>query len=108
MTPTTIKTGETDVTFTDTITKDGAGFDCTGCDIAFWMRNIIGGTSFSGSGAVTGGSGSGVTYTVDNVFPTELGTYYQEWSITTSDDTPLTFRYPEDGYNQVRIIDKLG
>lgn len=110
MTPGTIKIGETDITFSDTIYKDGQAFDCTGATIGFWIRNILGGTAFSGSGEVAGGSGSGVQYPMplDGSFPQALGTYYQEWSITTSDETPLTFRYPEDGYNQVRIIDKLG
>ena len=110
MTPTTIKIGETDITFSDTITKDGTGFDASGCDVAFWLRNVLGGTSFSGSGAVTGGSGSGVTFTADAdfaAFLTSAGKYYQEWSITTSDMVPLTFSFPEDGYNQIRVLDKL-
>ena len=110
MTPTTIKTGDTDITFVDTITRFGDSFDLTGCNVAFWMRNVLGGAAFSGSGTVTSGSGSGVHFDVptDGSFPAAIGAYYQEWSITTADDTPLTFRYPEDGYNQIRILEKLG
>lgn len=110
MTPNTIKTGDTDVTFSDNIYRNGALFDLSGCHVAFWMRNVLGGASYSGSGTVAPGSGatSGeVSFTVDARFPNGIGAYYQEWSITTSDLTPLTFTYPEDGYNQVRILDKL-
>lgn len=109
MTPTTIKTGDTDITFTDAIQKDGLGFDLNGCEVAFWMQNILGGTAFSGSGTVVGGSGSGVQFPVptDGTFPKAIGAYYQEWQVTTADETPLTFTFPEDGYNQIKILDKL-
>lgn len=110
MTPTTVKTGDTDVTFTDTITKDGDGFDLTGCEVAFWMQSVLGGQSFSGSGIVPTGSGSGVQFPMptDGSFPKAIGNYWQEWKITTADETPLTFSYPEDGMNQVRVIEALG
>lgn len=109
MTPTTIKAGD-NITFTDLIAPGGVPFVLTGCTVTFAIRSDRGGTPFTATATYdpdqTTNPGK-VTYATNpSTFPKDIANYVQEWQIALPLSTG-NFTFPEDGYNIVKIIDKL-
>ena len=101
----TIKSHDTGITFSDTLTLDGVPFDLTSCSVKFLMRLKSGGTAFSATATIVDASAGTVSYQPGANFPTTAGRYYQEWEVTTSASKVLSF--PGNSYNSIRIIDDL-
>lgn len=105
-----IKADDTAITFTNGTTAlavDGTTLDLTGATILFLLKLIDSPyTAYSLTAAIRGTATAGnVTYTRASGFPTVAGQYKQEWQVTQSGGTILTF--PSGGYNIVNILDDL-
>jgi len=103
-----IKSGDTAIEFTDTLTKDSVAVDLTGISAVVFLLELADApyTRVSLTAAVDGDATLGnVKYTVGTGFPTTVGEYRQEWQVTMSDATILTF--PSNSYNVVQILSDL-
>ena len=86
---------------------NGVTLNLTGATILFLMKLIASPyTAYSLAASIDGTATAGnVTYTSASGFPTVVGQYKQEWQVTQSGGTILTF--PSGGYNIVHILDDL-
>ena len=86
---------------------DGVTLDLTGASILFLMKLIDSPyTAYSLAAAIDGTATNGdVIYTLGVGFPTTAGRYKQEWQVTQSGGTIITF--PSKGYNIVNIQEDL-
>lgn len=98
-----IKSQDTAVTFTDTLTLDGAAVNLTGATVLFLIANES--LAFSGAATVVNAASGTVRYLPGAGFPTTPGLYQQEWEVTFADASKLTF--PSDRYNKVTILEDL-
>jgi BppU N-terminal domain len=101
-----IKSGDTAVQFTGTCLQDGAAVDLTGATIKFLMKLVASpNTAYSLTATIVSAAAGTVEYTQGVGFPTVAGKYEQEWEVTFSGGTILTF--PNGSYNYVTILDDL-
>jgi len=103
MTTARIKSGDTSVVFTDTLLINDVAINLTGATVKFLLKDSA--VSFSATATIVLASAGTVSYTVGAGFPTTEGQYNQEWEVTQSDATILTF--PNAGYNRLVIFDDL-
>jgi hypothetical protein len=103
MTTATIKSNDTAIIFTSTLTKNDVAIDLTGASVLMLLRK--GSTSYSLAATIVSAAAGTVSYTPGTGFPTEAGKYSQEWEITFSGGTKLTC--PSGEYNKVIIADDL-
>jgi len=100
-----IKSFDTAIVFSDTLTIDGVAADLSSTTVLFILK-AADDTVFSAAATVDADPTTGaVTYVPSAGFPTTAGSYKQEWEVTFLDTTKLTF--PSDGYNKVTIIEDL-
>jgi hypothetical protein len=99
-----IKRNDTGVSFTDTLTVNGAAVDLTGATVLFLMRLRDGKTVFSQTATIVDAGAGQVAYG-PGALPTTPGLYEQEWQVTLAGGNILTF--PSDGYNTVDVLDDL-
>lgn len=106
MTTVRIKSGDTALEFTDTLTVDGVADDLTGSTVLFLMKRIRSpGTAYSLSASLVTAASGTVSYVPGVGFPTDVGSYKQEWQVTYSNGKILTF--PNDDYNVIEIVEDL-
>jgi hypothetical protein len=104
MTTVKIKSGDTAIEFTSTLQTNGTAVNLTGATVVMLLKlGDAAGTSHSAT-IVSAAAGT-VKCVPGGSFPTTAGRYLQEWQVTFSDTTILTF--PSDGYNFVVILDDL-
>jgi hypothetical protein len=97
-----IKRHDTAVEFTDSLEANGSPVDLTNSTVTFIMK---GRRTFTAPATVTSASGGTVSYKPTGGFPTDPGSYQQEWQVTFPNLTTLTF--PSVGYNSITIIEDL-
>lgn len=97
----TIKRHDNGFYFTDTLSATGANF--TGASVKFLLKR--GTTEFEDAAEFVDESEGTVRYQPGASFPSAIGTYSQEWEVTFSDSSVLTF--PSAGYNVVKILADL-
>lgn len=100
----TIKSGDTLLSFTDTLTVNGSAVDLTNWTVKFLLKRD-GETVHSADATITDAATGTVSYSPGAGFPTAPGTYRQEWEGTNAATKILTF--PSDSYNSVIIIEDL-
>ncbi len=108
MTKVSIKQSDTAIEFTGTLTKNGVVTNLTGVTSVLFLLTLMDSpyTAYSLTGSIVGAESDGnVSYTVGTGFPTVLGLYRQEWQVTFSGGTILT--YPSGTYNVVEILADL-
>ena len=103
MTTARIKSGDTAVVFTDTLLINDVAINLTGASVKFLLKDSA--VSFSAAAAIVSAVLGTVSYTPSAGFPTTAGQYFQEWEVTQSNGTILTF--PNAGYNRLVIFDDL-
>lgn len=104
MTKVSIKQSDTAIEFTANLTKNSVVVNLTGVTSVLFLLTLMDSpyTAYSLTAAVDGTATAGnVIYTVGAGFPTVVGLYRQEWQITLSGGTILTF--PSSSYNVVEI-----
>lgn len=87
---------------------NGTTVDLTNATTVLFLLKLVDApyTAYSLTGAVDGTATNGdVKYVVASGFPTVAGKYKQEWEVTFSDGTKLTF--PNEGYNYLLVEDDL-
>jgi hypothetical protein len=99
-----IKSGDTSMAFTSTLLVDGIAVNLTGCSVLFLLKSFQGSETSFAATVVSAVAGT-VKYTVGNGFPAVAGKYRQEWQVTFSDSSALTF--PNGAYNEVEILADL-
>lgn len=101
-----IKAFDTAIDFTLTAELDGTAVDLTGATVKFLLKSTTAGaTAFEGAATLDDAENGVVIYSPSGQFPTTAGTYEQEWEVTQSDGTVLTF--PLTYKNKVVIIEDL-
>ncbi len=104
----TIKSGDTGIVFTDTLTLNGEPYDLTDTTVLFVLKPRAGGATFSDTATPdpdqTANKGV-VTYPPGTGFPTAISGCNQEWQVTTTD--ALTITFPGNSYNLIEIIENL-
>lgn len=106
MTTLKIKSGDTSLEFTDTLMVDGVADDLTGSTVLFLMKKYRSpGTAYSFAATIVTAASGTVSYVPGVGFPTDVGSYKQEWQVTYSNGKILTF--PTDGYNTIEIVEDL-
>jgi hypothetical protein len=103
-----IKAFDTAIDFTLKAEVNDAALDLTGATVLFLMKSTAAGTTvFSATATVDAADAENgiATYTPNGAFPTAAGVYEQEWEVTQSDGTVLTF--PLTSKNKVTIIEDL-
>ncbi len=104
----TIKSGDTGIIFTDTLTLNGVPYDGTDATVLFVLKPRAGGSTFSDTGTFDPDQSTNpgvVTYAPGTGFPTAISGYNQEWQVTTTD--ALTITFPGNSYNLIEIIENL-
>ena len=102
----TIKQYDTAITFNDTLTKDGSPVDLTGASVKFLMKK--GATLYEATASIVVAASGTVKFDVFGAtptFPTAAGDWEQEWEVTFTDSSKLTF--PSGSYNTVTIMKDL-
>lgn len=104
MTTVTIKSGDTAIEFTSTlvIVSDDE-WSLTNTDVRFLLKK--GNIAYSFDATVVDANARTVKYIPGAGFPKQPGKYIQEWEVTFSNDTTLTF--PCEGANYVIIENDL-
>jgi hypothetical protein len=105
MSKTSIKSGDTAIEFTATLTRNNVPVNLTSSSVKFLLRNRATGTAFSATATIVVAAAGTVSYEPGVGFPTTAGNYSQEWEVTFPDTTVLTF--PSAGYNTLVIEDDL-
>ena len=107
MTTVKIKSGDTAIEFTSTLRIDDTAVNLTGATVVMLLKLIESPfTAYSlTASAVSPAAGTVRSLGSASGFPTVSGSYKQEWEVTFSDATKLTF--PSDDYNTVLIQDDL-
>ena len=100
-----MKSGDTSMAFSSTLLIDGVAVNLTGCTVLFLLKSFIGGTETSLNATIVSAVAGTVKYIVGNGFPTTAGKYRQEWQVTFTDNSVLTF--PNGAYNEVEILADL-
>lgn len=99
----TVKAYDTAVVFTGTLKTDDTPIDLTGATVKFLLKRS--GTEFGDTATIVSATSGTVSYSPGPTFPKTPGRWQQEWEVTFSDDSILTF--PSDGYNFVTILRDL-
>lgn len=101
-----VKSGDTAIEFTDTLTQDGVAVDLTGATVLFLLRlRLEPFTAYSLAATIVTAASGTVKYVPGAGYPTAVGKYEQEWQVTFGDATVLTF--PSSGYNTLIIESDL-
>ena len=101
-----VKAFDTGIDFTLTAELDGTALDLTGATVLFLIKSTAdGATVFSAAATLDDAENGVVIYSPSGLFPTTAGTYEQEWEVTQSDGTVITF--PLTYKNKVVIIEDL-
>ena len=107
MTTVKIKANDTGQIFDGTLTIEGTAVNLSGATVLMLLKLVESPyTAYSLSASVVSAAAGTVRClaTVSG-FPTTPGTYKQEWEVTFSDTTKLTF--PSNGYNFIQMLDDL-
>lgn len=91
--------GNTNVTISDSLTKDSVATNLTGATVLFVIQK---GSGYYTKEATIGNPALGeVSIQVDDTFPTTLGAYEQQWEVTFADQSILHF--PSNSKNTLFI-----
>ena len=102
-----IKANDTRQQINGTLEIAGSAVDLTGATVLCLLKLVESPyTAYSLSASVVSAA-AGTVRCLASVsgFPTVAGTYKQEWEVTFSDTTKLTF--PSNGYNFIQMLDDL-
>jgi hypothetical protein len=102
-----IKSNDTGQIFNATLKINGTVANLAGATVLFLLKlSESPFTAYSLSASVvTAADGTVRCLASVSGFPTVAGTYKQEWEVTFSDATKLTF--PSSGYNFIQMLDDL-
>jgi hypothetical protein len=107
MTTSTLKQGDTKMTFTDTPTINGVAMtppQLVGCTVYFLMKTFDGATLVRNTGVINPDGTFSYAVTAGDV--ANAGKFQQEWDLIFPGGASLTF--PNNGYNVVNILPELG
>lgn len=107
MTTVKMKANDTGQVFDATLEINGSAANLAGATVLMLMKLVESPyTAYSLSASVVSAA-AGTVRCLASVsgFPTVAGTYKQEWEVTFSDTTKLTF--PSGSYNTLHILDDL-
>ena len=107
MTTVKMKANDTGQVFDATLEINGSAANLAGATVLMLLKLVESPyTAYSLSASVVSAA-AGTVRCLASVsgFPTVAGTYKQEWEVTFSDTTKLTF--PSNGYNFIQMLDDL-
>ena len=107
MTTVKMKANDTGQIFNGTLTIEGSAVNLSGASVLMLLKLVESPyTAYSLSATVVSAAGGTVRCLASvSGFPTVAGTYKQEWEVTFSDTTKLSF--PSNGYNFIQMLDDL-